>query len=101
MIEIPINSSNDNIRLSVFLSEIKYTLDVVYNKTTGRYTLSVLDINNVVLLAGITMVINLDLIENYRSFGLPDGRLFITSSKNRDPELGDFDGIASLFYDEN
>lgn len=97
MIEIPILQSVAQ-EFVILLGEIKYDFILLYNERNQLWTLDIIiDASKVVLLQGLPLVLNQDLLEPY-NFNM--GHLFIMDNRNLgvDPNYEAFDNKCSLVW---
>lgn len=89
---------------TITLDNKDFILLIYWNSRGEHYTLSVYDINENLLVAGIRLVLNIELFGNYPDRGLPQGNLFVSNltSEIRPINQDDFtNGRLKLIYIEN
>ena len=93
ILEIPISSPPEpSFKQRVTLENSEYVLQVYWQERSQRWYLSIFDGNEVPLVAGIVMGVNLSLIFRFEIIGLPPGD-FILASQNGFAECG-FDELG-------
>lgn len=91
MLELPIKNE---ICFSerIILDSIPYNFTFVWN-ILGFWSLTIANRNNEVLISGIKIVLNLDLLDGYPDLNLPEGKLFAIDFSGNNSEIGKEDFI--------
>lgn len=59
------------------LDSVVYTLDFHWNNRGGSWSLTIRDVEQNLIVAGIRLVQGIDMLEQYQSYSLPPGELYI------------------------
>lgn len=100
--KIPVRSDIPAYDMSVTLDGVLYYLSFEWNERGSFWTMTIADQNQVILVAGVRMVTNIDLLLRHKNIGLPKGVFILldTSGKNQDPAADNFGSTVLLFYRE-
>ena len=103
ILTIPITPELLNYRFRIDLDGTTYTLAIRYNTRENRWFLDVATAAGVLILSGIKVLLNVNLIERFAQSELPPGNLFILNSDEDsevEPGLLDFGVNTLLLYEE-
>lgn len=104
MIEIPTNSDNAAYYETVNINGTSYRLFFNWNSKDSAWYLSFLTTNNISIVSGIKLVVNYELINDYKDSGLPKGFLIAFDVLNTGEPVGRNDlgkRIKLLYFSEN
>lgn len=97
---IPFSNEFANFSEEVTLEDTSYRLEFRYNGRSGQWTMNVLDIDLNPLIAGVPLVLNFSLFDQYPGRNLPPGEFYVvdTTEKERAIDRGNMGTILSLVY---
>lgn len=97
---IPLKSDVFNYRFSISLSGILYNFWVRYNARADRWSLNIYDSSNNLIMAGIPLLINRNLMNQYTTLNVLSGVLAVvdTSNKMNQPTMFSFGNNHFLIY---
>lgn len=76
MIRIPFKAL-PAFREELLIDNVPYIFEFLYNSRASFWTLNIYTIDEVLLIAGIKLVINYELLKQYPARGLPTGSLYV------------------------
>jgi hypothetical protein len=91
MIEIPFEPDPLFVE-TIILDNIPYKFRFMWS-TQNQWTMSILDRNGSVLIAGVRLVLDIDLLEDHPDLGLPKGKLYVVDYSDNESELGRYDFV--------
>lgn len=97
--EIPLIDANDFI-VETDLSGITYFLHLSWNSEGRVWFLAIENSLNEVVVTGIRLVPEFDLLGTFRHLQVPDGLLWVSSAQGRIDRDCFINGNASLLYDD-
>jgi hypothetical protein len=71
----------------VILDDVPYRLTFQWNSRGEFWSMSISDSNNILLLSGIKLVINFELISEWHAIDLPAGELYIVDPTGSDAPI--------------
>lgn len=103
IIEIPTRIDIASYKFSIILEEITYFLEFKFNKRIERWAMNLFDSDNNLLLAGITLLHNVDLIGRFQNEALPPGKfiMFDTEDAEKSPTRDELGTRVKLLYQES
>lgn len=101
--KIPVRTDLPSYIFSITLEAVVYYFSFEWNDRGGFWTMDIFDQDQVQIVAGIRMVVNINLLGRFNNPKLPAGTLYIldTSGKNNDPAVDNFGSVVLLFYRES
>lgn len=101
LIEIPIVVNGPWFEFSIDIDETTYVFEFQYNDRINRWFLTIKDVNNTVLYAGIKLLIDTPLIQNVVVDGLFPYWLFMMndSKSSTEPNFESLGVDSKLYYD--
>jgi len=102
LIEIPLNSGYPFFSFQTVLEEQEYTFKFLWNDRANHWYLSILDIDDNILVGGICVVSNWNLLFGRYVTGLPKGALMAINMVNDvDATLNTLGVDVKLIYEES
>ncbi|RYF09310.1 MAG: hypothetical protein EOO40_07125 [Deltaproteobacteria bacterium] len=103
LLAIPLDENLPWYSFSITLENQAYTFEVAYNTRANRWMLSISDAADNLILAGIPLLIERDLLRPYRTLRLPPGSLVVldNTGQGQEPTLGSFLLNHTLYYLES
>lgn len=103
LLQIPTRTDVNNYEEQVTLEEATYTFKFIWNYRGEFWSMSILDANDVEIVSGIAVRVDIDLLKYVGSSRKPPGSLvaYDTSGANEDPGLEDLGGRVILLYQES
>lgn len=100
MIELPLFSTTPSYRYTVEIESVVYMLQFHFNDRMGRWIMDILTPSQVVILAGIPMLTDTDLIGRFQNKALPPGYFLVVDNtgKHRNPDFDNFGTDVKLYY---
>lgn len=102
IIKLPLNQDSPWYRFRTTLNGVDYILQLRYVARMDRWTLSIYTASNVLVLAGIPVLINRSLTSQYSTLAIPPGALVCLDDSGRElqPTIASFLTDHSLYYVE-
>lgn len=102
ILTLPLDEDAPWYSFSTTLEAVTYTFEMAYNTRAKRWYLSVGDAIGTVLVAGVPILIERDLLAAYRHLPIPPGSFVAldTSGQGQQPTLGSFLLNHILYYIE-
>lgn len=100
--KIPLTSDFPNYEIRIELDGVVFNMAFRYNTREGRWFMDIKDASDVMLVAGIKLILGVQLIERFQDIRLPFGSLFMINEDNSTEEPGRSNlGInALMLYEE-
>jgi len=97
-VEIPTDKTLTSYSFSLVINLVLYNFDINYNSRMDRYTLNVLDSENNIILAGIPILTNVTLTDNFKYLDIPKGDFIPFSADSSNAGLEDLGDTVRLYY---
>ena len=94
MIKIPFKST-PAFKEEILLDNIPYILEFTFNSRGDFWVLNIYSVDETLLIAGIKLVINYELISQFTDRGLPKGQLYVVR------ENQSMDRVSQLEFEQN
>jgi len=103
VLELPVNSDSASYTFKVDIEGSTYGFELAYNSRSDRWSMTILNVDGNIILAGISLLANRDLIGRFRNLDLPPGRFVCqdTQGENLSPGRDDLGGRVKLLYVES
>ena len=100
---IPVRNDLPAYEFRIDLESVTYTMRFRYNLRMQRWIMDLADGDGEDIIAGIPILINLDLLRQYSRSNLPPGTLFCVdySGEEQNPDRERFGDSALLLYEES
>lgn len=99
---IPTVKSKNNYQFSIDLENTTYVFELYYNTRAGYWTLNLYDDAETLLIAGVALLLKVNLLDKYTNPALPQGILHLINLKEENVEAT-FDSLGEdvlLMYEE-
>jgi hypothetical protein len=102
IIQIPVRSDIPSYEFQITLEGTPYRLAFRYNRRRERWAMDIQSQQGVMLLAGVPILVAMDLTSRFRVVDGPPGRFFAVDSSNQDlpPTEADLGNRVLLYYEE-
>jgi len=102
IIEIPTRVDIARYKYSIILEDVTYFFEFNFNARSERWSMNIFDSDNNLLLAGISLLYNVDLTGRFVNEELPPGRfiLYDTEDANKSPTRNELGTRVKLLYNE-
>lgn len=102
IVEIPTRVDIARYRYSIILEGVSYFFEFNFNARSERWSMNIFDSDNNLLLAGISLLHNVDLAGRFVNEDLPPGRfiLYDTEDANKSPTRDELGTRVKLLYEE-
>lgn len=97
---VPMDNSFPWFKFKITLSGVIYVMSFRFNTRSNSWYLDILDSSNQVIIAGLAILIDRNLLGQYRTFAVPVGTLFATddTGKELEPTLNSFRVDHTFWY---
>lgn len=102
LVEIPTRNDIANYDFTIDLDDGTYFFEFKYNLRKTRWNINIYDIDRTILLSGIPLLTDVDIIGQYMDSSLFPGLLLVFDKKDEqnNPERDDLNDRNILLYDE-
>jgi hypothetical protein len=102
ILEIPIDATLNKFTQSMTLDGVTYGMDFFYNSRMELWTMTLKDVDDTILLAGIPLQTELHLTKDYAHLSIPKGEVFLVDTEGNQKDAGtdDFGDTIKLLYNE-
>lgn len=100
--QLPVNSDGGNYEFKTELDGVKYTLSFRFNTRLSQWIMDMATSDGTILLAGIPLLLGIDLLARFQSADIPQGNLFLINLESEYSECGrnDLGTNCLLMYQE-
>ena len=102
ILQIPVRSDIPSYEFQITLEGTPFRLAFRYNRRRERWAMDIKNQEGVTLLAGVPILVAMDLTTRFRVVGGPPGRFFAVDTSNQDmpPAEADLGNRVLLYYEE-
>lgn len=102
ILQIPVRSDIPAYEFQITLEATPYRLSFRFNRRRERWAMDIKNQEGETLLAGIPILVAMDLTSRFRVVGGPPGRFFAVDTSNQDspPTEADLGNRVLLYYEE-
>ena len=102
ILQIPVRSDIPSYEFQIALEGTPYRLAFRYNRRRERWAMDISNQQGITLLAGIPILVAMDLTSRFRVVGGPPGRFFAVDTSNQDlpPLEADLGNRVLIYYEE-
>lgn len=102
ILQIPVRSDIPAYEFQIALEGTPYRLAFRYNRRRSRWAMDIKNQQGEILLAGVQILVALDLTSRFRVIDGPPGRFFAVDTSNQDlpPTEADLGNRVLLYYEE-
>ncbi len=102
ILQIPVRSDIPSYEFQITLEGTPYRLAFRYNRRRERWTMDIKNQQGETLLAGVPILVAMDLTSRFRVVNGPPGRFFAVDTSNQDlpPTEADLGNRVVLYYEE-
>lgn len=102
LLKLPIQNDIGDFNFKIDLDEVSFFFFFQYNARDDSWFISVSDADEIPLVQGIKIVVDVNLFGQFAHLAIPQGNLFCSNSENlnTEPNLENFGNNVQLFYDE-
>lgn len=100
LLTIPLRNDLPFYSFNITLTGVTYQLEFLYNVRSNRWIMNIYDSVGNQIISGITLLIDRNLIGQYRYLNLPAGVFFVVDNTQQDeqPTLNSFGTTHTMYY---
>jgi len=97
---LPIQNTFSNFSQEITLDGVSYRFEFTYNTRSFQWAMSIFDIDQNAIVEGIKLVLEYELLDQYRAYNLPPGELYCIDTTDEVIEITreNFGDAVQLVY---